>query len=141
MFKLQQGEYVAPEKIENKLAKCKYIEQIFVHGNSLKNYLVCIVHPKSDDIINYLKSKGIDEVNHDNYKNYFDDEDLKKEIIKEMDSFGRKNGLKGFEIPKQIFLFKDKFSVENQIITPTMKMKRHVAKKFFEKEINKMYEN
>ena len=68
-------------------------------------------------------------------------EEISSEIIKEMDSFGRKNGLKGFEIPKQIFLFKDKFSVENQIITPTMKMKRHVAKKFFEKEINKMYEN
>ena len=26
MFKLQQGEYVAHEKIENKLAKCKYTE-------------------------------------------------------------------------------------------------------------------
>jgi long-chain acyl-CoA synthetase len=141
LFKLQQGEYISPEKVEGIYEKCKYIEQIFIYGNSLKNYLVCIVHPNSDDIINYLKSKGIDDVSYDNYKNYFDDEDLKKEIIKEMDSFGRKNGLKGFEIPKQIYLFKDKFSVENQIITPTMKIKRHVAKKFFEKEINNMYEN
>ena len=141
LFKLQQGEYISPEKVEGIYEKCKYIEQIFIYGNSLKSYLVCIVHPKSDDIINYLKSKGINDVSYDNYKNYFDDEDLKKEIIKEMDSFGRKNGLKGFEIPKQIYLFKDKFSVENQIITPTMKIKRHVAKKFFEKEINNMYEN
>ena len=57
-----------------------------------------------------------------------------------MDTFGRKNGLKGFELPKKIYLFKDKFSVENKIITPTMKIKRHVAKKIFEEEINKMYE-
>ena len=35
---------------------------------------------------------------------------------------------------------KERFSLENQIITPTMKIKRHVAKKIFEEEINKMYE-
>ena len=57
-----------------------------------------------------------------------------------MDSHGRKFGLKGFELPKKIYLFKDKFSVENQIITPTMKIKRHIAKKIFEKQINEMYE-
>ncbi len=140
LFKLQQGEYISPEKVEGIYEKCKYIEQIFVHGNSLKNYVVCIVHPKSDDIINYLKSKGIDNVNYENYKDYFDDEHLKKEIINEMDIFGRKNGLKGFELPKKIYLFKDKFSVENEIVTPTMKIKRHFAKKFFEKEINNMYD-
>ncbi len=29
--KLQQGEYVAPEKLENVLVKCKYVEQIFIY--------------------------------------------------------------------------------------------------------------
>ena len=32
MFKLHQGEYIAPEKIEHKLFKCKYIELIFIYG-------------------------------------------------------------------------------------------------------------
>jgi long-chain acyl-CoA synthetase len=140
IFKLQQGEYISPEKVENIYETCKYIEQIFVYGNSLKNYLVCIVHPKENDIINYLKNKGINDVDINNCKDYFDNKDLKDEIIKEMDSHGRKFGLKGFELPKKIYLFKDKFSVENQIITPTMKIKRHIAKKIFEKQINEMYE-
>jgi long-chain acyl-CoA synthetase len=140
IFKLQQGEYISPEKVENIYETCKYIEQIFVYGNSLKNYLVCIVHPKENDIINYLKNKGINDVDINNCKDYFDNKDLKDEIIKEMDSHGRKFGLKGFELPKKIYLFKDKFSVENQIITPTMKIKRHIAKKIFENQINEMYE-
>ena len=140
IFKLQQGEYVSPEKVENIFETCKYVEQIFVYGNSLKNYLVCIVHPKKDDIITFFKNKGINNIDNNNYKDYFDDKDLKNEIIKEMDSHGRKNGLKGFELPKKIYLFKDKFSVENEIVTPTMKIKRHVAKKIFEEQINKMYE-
>lgn len=32
IFKLAQGEYIAPEKIENVYAKCKFIAQCFVHG-------------------------------------------------------------------------------------------------------------
>ena len=32
IFKLQQGEYVSPEKIENILGRCSYIEEIYVDG-------------------------------------------------------------------------------------------------------------
>ena len=71
---------------------------------------------------------------------YLEDNDLKNDIIKEMDKYGRINGLNGFELPKKIYLFKDRFSVENQILTPTMKIKRHITKKIFEEQINKMYE-
>ena len=140
IFKLQQGEYISPEKIENIYEKCKYIGQIFIYGNPQKNYLVCIVHPNYNDIIKYFTSKGINDIDKNNWKEHLQDKDLKEEIIKEIDDFGRKNGLKGFEIPKKIHLFKDEFSVENQVMTPTMKIRRHTAKKFFEKEINDMYE-
>ena len=140
LFKLQQGEYISPEKVENIYENCKFVEQIFIYGNSLKNYLICIVHPKFKDIVDFLKSKGINDVDNNNCVNYFEDQDLKDTIIKEMDTFGRQNGLKGFELPKKIYLFKDKFSVENQIITPTMKIRRHIAKKIFEEQINKLYE-
>jgi long-chain acyl-CoA synthetase len=140
IFKLQQGEYVSPEKIENIYSNCKYIEQIFVHGNSLKSYLVCIVYPKFEDVINFLKSKGIQDINKNNCKNYFEDKELKNEIIQVMDKFGREKNLMGFELPKKIYLVKEAFSIENQIMTPTMKLRRHFAKKFFEEQINKLYE-
>lgn len=35
LFKLSQGEYIAPEKIENLYVSSKFIDEIFVHGDSL----------------------------------------------------------------------------------------------------------
>lgn len=36
IFKLSQGEYIVPEKIENIYIKSQFVEQVFVHGESLK---------------------------------------------------------------------------------------------------------
>ena len=140
IFKLQQGEYVSPEKIENIYENCKFVEQIFIHGNSLKAYLVCIVYPKMEDVIEFFKNKGIQDINKNNCKNYFNDEELKKNIISIMDKFGREKNLMGFELPKKIHLVEEPFSIQNHIMTPTMKLRRHFASKYFEKEINQLYE-
>ena len=139
IFKLQQGEYIAPEKIENKLAKCKYIEQLFIYGDSLQSYLVGILVPKSKDVIEFLKNKGIENVTKENYKDYFEDQDLIKDILKEINDYSRHNDIKGFEIVKKVHLCKEPFSVDNNLLTTTMKIRRHIAKKYFMKEIEEMY--
>uniref|UniRef100_A0A0M3IRX9 long-chain-fatty-acid--CoA ligase n=1 Tax=Ascaris lumbricoides TaxID=6252 RepID=A0A0M3IRX9_ASCLU len=48
IFKLQQGEYIAPEKIENIYIHSKFIAQLFVHGESLKSCLVAVVVPDEE---------------------------------------------------------------------------------------------
>ena len=138
IFKLQQGEYVAPEKVENIYSGCKYVEQLFIYGDSLQNYLVGILVPKKHDVIEFLKKKGVD-ANNDNYTDFFEDEDLKKDILDTADSYGRENGLKGFEIFRNVYLCKEPFTVENKILTPTQKIKRSEAKNHFINQINELY--
>jgi long-chain acyl-CoA synthetase len=43
------------------------------------------------------------------------------------------------EKPKQFCLLLEPFSVENEILTPTMKLKRNVAKQIYKAEIERMY--
>ena len=43
--------------------------------------------------------------------------------------------MNGLEKPKDLFLTADAFSVENEIFTPTFKLKRNVARKIYEKQI------
>lgn len=50
IFKLSQGEYIAPEKIENVLINSRYVAQIFIYGQSLKSTLVAIVVPDMEAI-------------------------------------------------------------------------------------------
>lgn len=48
-----QGEYIAPEKIENVYGHSRYISQVFVHGESLKTCLVAIVVP--DEKVKFIR--------------------------------------------------------------------------------------
>lgn len=138
IFKLSQGEYVAPEKIENCLNQSKYVYQLFVYGESLHSYLVGILSPERSACVTFLKSIGI-EATSENIEDYFTNKELKDEIIKDMEIIGRKNDLKGFELIKKIYLTNEPFSVENNLLTPTMKIKSSEARKRFGKQIQEMY--
>ncbi len=51
--------------------------------------------------------------------------------MKALDEKARENGLTSLEKIKNIYLSHEPFTVENEIITPTFKIKRNVAKKVF----------
>ena len=48
--------------------------------------------------------------------------------------------LSSLEKPKQFILSPELFSIENNLLTPTFKLKRNVAKTHFEVQIGQMYE-
>ena len=138
IFKLQQGEYVAPEKLENIFVDSHFVEQIFVYGDSYQNYLVAIIVPNKNAIVDFLNSKKI-ECNKDNCHEFYENKELKVEILKDLEKFGKKADLKGFEKIKKIYLSPEPFTVENDLCTPTLKIRRHVAKKYFADIIKKLY--
>jgi long-chain acyl-CoA synthetase len=43
IFKLAQGEYIAPEKLENIYILSPYVQQILIYGNSLKSCIIAII--------------------------------------------------------------------------------------------------
>lgn len=60
-----------------------------------------------------------------------------------MDEIARisaENKLSGLEKPKDIYLTSDAFSVENNLLTPTFKLKRNIGREYFKEQINAMYE-
>ncbi|XP_053952809.1 long-chain-fatty-acid--CoA ligase 5-like [Anastrepha ludens] len=48
IFKLSQGEYIVPEKIENIYTLSQYVNQVYVYGESLKSCIIAVVVPDVD---------------------------------------------------------------------------------------------
>ena len=59
IFKLQQGEYVAAEKVENLYMKCPLFAEIFIHGESTESFAIAIGVPHQKALIEFASSKGI----------------------------------------------------------------------------------
>lgn len=53
MFKLANGEYVAPEKVENVFVQSEWVLQCWVYGDSLKDYTVAFVVVDPDQLAEY----------------------------------------------------------------------------------------
>lgn len=66
-------------------------------------------------------------------------EDLIRKVFESLTEVADANNLPPLERPKQIKLLKDPFTPENNIMTPTMKIKRNVAAKVYEKDIEYLY--
>lgn len=136
IFKLAQGEYVAPEKIENVYAKSKYVAQCFIHGDSLNSSLVAIVCVDPDMFKAWAINEGI---KNKDVKQLCTDPRAKAAILKDMDTVGKEAQLRGFEFAKAITLVLEPFTLENNLLTPTYKIKRPQARTYFAKEIADMY--
>ncbi|KAI7832118.1 hypothetical protein BX661DRAFT_193457 [Kickxella alabastrina] len=141
MFKLSQGEYVTPERIETIYMDSPLIDQTFVHGDSLKSELVAIVVPNEEFLRKELaKNAELERFVEAEFKVICEDPAVIKLMTKVVNDWGRKNALKGFEIPKCIYLEHEPFTVDNDILTPTFKIKRPSAKKHYLPTLNKLYE-
>lgn len=137
IFKLAQGEYVAPERIENIYIQSKYIAQVFVYGNGFKSYTVAIAVLDEEVLKKYAKDNNIPW----NMTELCQNKDIKKLIMDDLKQLEKANGLKGFECAKDVYLHPEQFTVENNLLTPTMKTKRPELGKYFEKQIEDMYKN
>ena len=142
LFKLSQGEYVAPDKVQMILINSKYINQIFLYGDSHYSYAVALVYPNLNECIEFLKeNKKIGDLDYNKitYDDLIGNKIMEDEIVKDSDIVGRKLGLKGFELPKKITIINEPFSLENNLLTSTLKLKSQNIKNKYDDVLKKMY--
>lgn len=136
IFKLGQGEYVAAEELENVYIKSRFVEQIWVYGDSQQNFLVAIVFPKLEnlrDALNLPKGTSIEEI--------VKSDEANRIVLQDLERIAKESGRQGFEFIKALHLSEHDFNPENDLATPTMKLKRPQLKAYFIDEIDRMYES
>nr|XP_004666441.1 long-chain-fatty-acid--CoA ligase 1 isoform X3 [Jaculus jaculus] len=135
IFKLAQGEYIAPEKIENIYMRSEAIAQVFVHGESLQAFLIAVVVPDAENLVSWAQKRGI----RGSFEELCRNKDVKKAILEDMLKLGKESGLKPFEQVKGIAIHSELFSVDNGLLTPTMKAKRPELRNYFRSQIDELY--
>ncbi|KAI9217205.1 hypothetical protein BC828DRAFT_391771 [Blastocladiella britannica] len=140
IFKLAQGEYVAPERIENVYQKHDLIAQAFVYGDSLKASLVGVFIPDEETFVPWARAQAVEGVAADaDFATLCANAELTKRLQAMLVAYGKASDLKGFENVRAIHLDTELFSVENLLLTPTFKLKRHDATTKYKTQLDAMY--
>lgn len=119
MYKTSKGEYVAPAQIEMAMSVNSVIEQVCVVGESLPQPIALVV-------VSEIGKK-------------MDKASLKQNLSEQLTNLNPI--LKNYERIKKIVLLKDSWTVENNKLTPTMKIKRNIIEKEFENRYEMWYEH
>lgn len=136
IFKLSQGEYISPGKVQNAYLRSEFVAQVYVTADSRKPYAVAIVVPDPEVLEPWAKEKGISG----DMASLCRNEGVRKTILGDMLDRGSKGNLNSLEQIKGIYLHPELFSIENGLLTPTLKTKRTVIEKAFKAELEKLYE-
>ena len=135
-FKLAQGEYVAAERIEHIYIKCDLISNIFVYGDSFQSYLIAVVVPNENFIRKHWGTdKNLEGLT---FEEICMRQDLKKNIIEEMENKATDERLYGYEKVQKIYLEHKMWSTAN-LLTPTLKLMRYQAKMDYQGVIAELY--
>ena len=144
LFKLSQGEYVSPDRVQIILINSKYVNQIYLYGESQYRYPVALVYPELKECIEFLrKNKTMGDIDYDKItiEELCKNKEMENEIIKDCFEVGKLFELKGFEIPKKVRIIKEPFTPENNLMTPTLKLKSKSIKIKYINELKELYEN
>lgn len=138
IFKLSQGEYIRPEYIEGVYKQSKFVANSFVYGDSKQNYLVAVVVPNMENLIAWAQKNNLAQLA-SNPQELLKNAQVQQHIFKSMTDVATQEKLRGFEHVKRIRLTHEDFSVDNGLLTPTFKLKRHAARSKYQDFIDEMY--
>ena len=117
MFKTAKGEYVVPVPIEKGFATNNFVEQVCVAGESLPQPVALIV----------LSDLGKEA----------DKEVVIQSLIANIDAINPT--VKHYEHIKKIVVLKEGWTVENNMLTPTLKIKRNIIENNYKPQMEKWY--
>ncbi|KNC75498.1 hypothetical protein SARC_11978 [Sphaeroforma arctica JP610] len=121
IFKLSQGKYLAAENLEAIYGRCDYIAQVFVTGDPFHVYPVAVVVPDSEMIIAWARENNIAG----DAKTIAQTPELKAMLASEYRTYTKSL---------------EDFTIDNELLTPTFKLKRVNATKKYKDQFADLYD-
>jgi long-chain acyl-CoA synthetase len=129
-YKLENGKYVVPSPLEERLKLSPHILNVMLYGEN-RAHNVAIVVPNPEGLARWGKQHG---------KTLGDpttDPDVKALLQSELDRLSE--SFKSYERPKNVLVVTEDFTVQNGLLTPSLKVKRRSIVAKYEKALKALY--
>ncbi len=132
-YKLSNGKYVFPAVIEEEIKLIPEVANAMVYGDG-KPYNICLVLPDFEVAARWAAREGVSADPGELLRNEKFKEMLTGVIKSHLNkTFGR------YEIPEKYLFLDEDFTIENKMLTQTMKLKRRVVIDSYADDIEKLY--
>ncbi len=132
-YKLENGKYVFPAALEEDICLNHYVQSALVYGAG-REYNVCMLVPDFFALEKFAEKNNLPT----DIKTLVARDDIQNMITKEIvDTLKKKYG--GYEIPRKFLFLAEPFTVENGMMTQTIKLKRRVITEKYNDRIEALY--
>ena len=132
-YKLENGKYVFPAGIEEEIKLLPYIENVMVYGDG-KPFNIGLLSLDLEALKEFVKLLDIKT----SFGNIRNNTAILKVMAKEITGH-LESKFAHYEIPKRYHIVAEPFSLENDLLTQTMKLKREKVLERYQEEINNLY--
>eukprot|EP00092_Neocalanus_flemingeri_P026489 GFUD01028711.1.p1 GENE.GFUD01028711.1~~GFUD01028711.1.p1 ORF type:complete len:467 (-),score=150.95 GFUD01028711.1:1201-2568(-) len=138
LVKLQFGEYVSLGKVESVLKGCPVVANVCIFGESSKSYVVAVICPVKEILIEIAKKFGKEEMA---WEEMMVDKDLTGAVLREVINHGKGARLEKFEVPGAVTLTGIEWTPETGLVTAALKLKRKPLVDHYKADNDRMYGN
>ncbi|MBW6462636.1 MAG: long-chain fatty acid--CoA ligase [Firmicutes bacterium] len=132
-YKLTNGKYVFPAVIEEEVKLMPYVANAMVYGDG-KPYNICLILPDFEVTARWAAIENVSADPDDLLSN----EKFRDMMTEEIKAHLR-NTFGGYEIPEKFLFLREDFTIENRMLTQTMKLKRRNVIDTYADDIEKLY--
>jgi long-chain acyl-CoA synthetase len=133
-YKLENGKYVFPAAIEEEIQLSPWVENVMIYGEG-RRHNICLVVPNFLNLSAWVRDQGMA----DGSPGELIARPRVQAFIEDAIRSRLENKFGGYEIPKKIVLIEEPFSVENGILTQTLKLKRRAVIQRYASQIEAAY--
>jgi long-chain acyl-CoA synthetase len=132
-FKLENGKFVFPAALEEDISLVPWVQNVVVTGEN-RPFTTCLIVPDFAVVERYAAKHGIAGDVQQLVANDQIQAVITADILKALEGhYG------GYEIPKKFIYLTEPFTLENGMLTQTMKLKRRVVLEKFKARIDALY--
>jgi long-chain acyl-CoA synthetase len=130
LFKTSTGEYVTAIVIEQKVSTSRWIDYALIIADN-RPFVTALIYPDYEVLLEYFEDKNIGDKQQNEMLNNFIERAIKN----------TNNTLNGWEKIRDYKIIEDIPTIEEGVLTPSMKLAREFVMKKYHDEISQMYCN